>query len=86
MLFIAWYLGQVIEEQTDLPAQRTLCLKALTEHYKTVAVKTYYLFEFIGIEQIERTKNTTLTMIRRLKQKEYNQLRNEAMIIAGARL
>jgi hypothetical protein len=86
MLSIAWYLGQVIETQTDSPAQRTLCLNALTEHYKTVAVKTYYLFEFIGIEQIERTKNTTLTMIRRLKQKEYNQLRNEAMTIAGARL
>ena len=86
MLSIAWYLGQVIEAQTESPAQRTLCLNALTKHYRIVTVKTYYLFEFIGIEQIERTKDTTLTMIRRLKQKEYNQLRNEAITIAGARL
>ena len=86
MVIITWYLGQVIETQTDSPSERTTCLNLLTEYYRRISIRVYYLFEFLGVSQIEWTKDITLAMIRKLKQREYDQLRNEALTIAGARL
>ena len=85
MLTYAWYIGQIIESQNDSPPERTVCLNLLTKYYQVAIIRTYYLFEFIGVEQIDRTTITTLSMIRTLKKKKYEILRSEALTIAGAR-
>lgn len=80
-----WYIGSIIETQVTT-AERTLCLKELTGHYATTARRIYYLFEPLGVEQIMRTKNMTVTMIYKLSKTQHVRLVEEAMTIAGARL
>jgi hypothetical protein len=85
-LLNAWYIGEVIETKTSSLTERALCMKLLSPYYQKVIVRTYYIFEFLGTEQINRTRNTTLTMISRIGTVQYQNLLEEAMTIAGARL
>ena len=56
-------------------------------HYTKAAVWTYYLFEFLGTEQIARTRYLTLTILtKKLGEPNYQRLKEEAVAIAGARL
>ena len=86
MLLNAWYIGEVIETKTATLTERTLCMKLLTSYYQKVIVRLYYIFEFLGSEQLYRTTNTTLTMISKLSNSQYLALQQEAGTIAGARL
>lgn len=85
-LLNAWYIGEVIETKTSTLTERALCMKLMTPYYQKVVIRTYYIFEFLGTEQINRSRNTTLTMISRIGTKQYQALLEEAMTIAGARL
>ena len=58
----------------------------MTPYYQKVVIRTYYIFEFLGTEQINRSRNMTLTMISRIGTKQYQALLEEALTIAGARL
>ena len=85
-LLIAWYMGQILEVKADTHGKRSQCLEKISKHYAKVAVWTYYLFEFLGPEQIARTRYLKLTMLaNQLKEPKYKLLRQEATAIAGAR-
>jgi hypothetical protein len=86
VLLNAWYIGEIIETKTTTLLERTTCMKLLTPYYQKVVIRLYYIFEFLGVEQIYRSKNTTLTMISKLNMTEYLALQQEARTIAGARL
>ena len=83
----AFYLGQLIDDVTISPAQRTLQMATITKHYYRIAIRVYHLFENIGIQRIFDTRCLTLTMIRRLKTSEYQALVLETFdISAGAEI
>ena len=86
-LLVAWYMGQILEVVADTPRKRAACLEHLTAHYAKAAIWTYYLFEFLGTEQIARTSYLTLTILtKKLGETNYQKLKEEAAAIAGARL
>lgn len=70
----SFYLGQLLEKRTVDNAQRNYYSQRLTIHHRVVAVRTFYLFEFLGVEQIGRATRTTPTAIRHLSQAEYQRL------------
>jgi hypothetical protein len=70
MLLNAFYTGEILEVQVETPKERSLCMKELTSYYQKAIVKTYFIFEKYGIEQIFRTKEMTLAMVFRLKQSQ----------------
>ena len=73
-LTYTYYLGQLLEIGTLTPAQRSLVRNQLSQYYARVAVRAYYLFENLGVEQIMRTKHTILFMIDKLIFGQYSQL------------
>ena len=57
----------------------------LTKYYSLVSIRTYYLFEMLGVDQIQRTKQITLKDIYKLPSQTYWSLVSNAMDIwAGA--
>ena len=86
-LLVAWYMGQILEVYADTPRKRSACLGHLTAHYAKAAVWTYYLFEFLGTEQIAKTRYLTLMILtKKLGETNYQKLKEEAVTITGARL
>jgi hypothetical protein len=69
-LIFAYFLGQLIENGES--SKRNI-KRVITEHYYTIAVRTYYIFEVNPI-QIYATKNVSTTMVRKLKQSEFKKL------------
>jgi len=86
LLVNIYYLGELLEIYTTTPAERAMCTRKITRYYKTVAVRTYYLFEALGVKQVYGSKRTTTTMIANLSNGEFQELLQEAITIAGARL
>lgn len=80
-----WYLGEIIETLSGT-GERVACIKEIGNYYTKMSKKVYYLFEIIGIEQIARSRNITLTMIHKLSKAKHLELVSEAMSIAGARM
>jgi hypothetical protein len=78
VLMNAFYLGKALEANSYSRAQQTFCKSLLTEHFKVMATRTYYIFEFLGPIQIMRTKKTTASMIRTLTAKDFKKLVMEA--------
>ncbi|CAG8623618.1 19792_t:CDS:1 [Gigaspora rosea] len=70
-LVYAFYLGQLLEVFTKLPAERTMLKSHLTKYYALAATRTYYIFERWGMEQIMRTSKISLRTITDLSQDEY---------------
>jgi hypothetical protein len=85
MILTLWYIGEILEVQVS-PAERTRCLKELSEYYAKLSRKIYYLFEALGVEQIARTQHITPTKVHTLSKRHHLQLVEEAMFIAGAQL
>ena len=73
----AFYLGKLIETIED-PATQTIYSNKISEYYYRTVVCLYYLFEFLGPDQIVRTHYTTLKMVERLTVIEYNALIEKA--------
>ena len=86
ILMILWYLGEIIETKTTTPIERNQCISLLTAYYQKAALRVYYLFEMIGIEQIPRTKYVSVGILSRLNRSQHHQLIQEASIIAGAQI
>ena len=70
-----------MEKGTESLTQRSYYAQKLSLHYRTVVVRTYYIFEPFGVAQIMRTRRTSLTMIRQLKSKEFRNLVEESLCI-----
>ena len=85
MVLTLWYIGEILEVQVS-PAERTRCLKELSEYYAKISRKIYYLFESLGVEQIARTQHITPIKVHTLSKRQHLRLVEEAMSIAGARL
>ena len=85
-LVYMWHMGNLIENNVDSTLERSMCMKSLSSHYRSVVVRTYYLFEVLGVEQIMRTKYITPTVIAKLKITDYRKLLQEVIAVAGARL
>ena len=85
-LLVAYYMGQILEVETNTHGERMRCLEILSAHYAKAARWVYYLFEFLGPDQIARTRYLTLTILTsKLGLKKYEKLKQEAAAIAGAR-
>lgn len=83
----AFFLGQLIDDVTISPAQRTLQMATVTKHYYRTAIRVYHLFENLGVQRIVDTQCLTLTVIRQLKSSEYQALLlNTLDISAGAEI
>lgn len=74
-LVYAYYLGELLEGIVNR-SQQSYLNQHLTKYHLTGCRRTYSLFERSGIEQIWRTRHTTLTMITKLKFSEYQLLVN----------
>ena len=85
-MLTAYYMGQVLEYLDEFSMESSKCLKLITPYYRTVAIRTYYLFEILGPEQIVRSRTCTLTMVSKIKEPTFLELVNEAVSIAGARI
>lgn len=69
-LIHAYLLGELLD-QTINRHQYGFLSNQLSPYYKQACMRTYYLFERTGIEQIMRTKKTTLRSIAKLKANEF---------------
>ncbi|CAG8522777.1 45392_t:CDS:2 [Gigaspora margarita] len=65
-LVYAFYLGQLLEVFTKLPAKRTILKSHLTKYYALAMTHTYYIFERWEMEQIMRTSKISLRTITNL--------------------
>ena len=74
----AFYLGQCIEMIIDNPMDRLVCKNKIPEHYRRIASKTYLIFEALGLQQILRTRSTTVAMIQKLNKSNLRKLVNDA--------
>lgn len=77
-LLNAYHLGKLLVMDITERSLRIYAKSMLTEHFRVMSLRTYYIFELIGIEQILRTVNTTASMIRTLKASDFKKLRREA--------
>ena len=74
----AFYLGQCIEMVIDTSIDRLLCKNKISEHYRRIATKTYLIFEALELQQILRTKVTTIAMIQKLNKSNLRRLVNDS--------
>ncbi|PKY47881.1 hypothetical protein RhiirA4_421756 [Rhizophagus irregularis] len=74
MLANVYYLGHFLEVEIRDNIRRSQFIQQLSIHFRTIAIRTYYIFEVSGVEQIMRTTQTTPTMIRKLNTAEYKDL------------
>ncbi len=81
VLVMFFFLGQLIEEN-NLSTQWLLRSK-ITKYYRRVALRTFHLYENVGVEQILRSSQINVRKLLDLKQFEYEQL-IEVMRFAGA--
>ena len=73
-LYLAYYLGKLIERDVLSRCQKRLLKSLLTTYYAQGVEKTFLLFDFYGVEQIFRTKRLTLRIIHNIKATELRQL------------
>ncbi|CAG8574462.1 13042_t:CDS:2 [Gigaspora margarita] len=71
-LVYSFYLGEILE--TVAKRERVMCNKLLTRYFISVSIRTFYLFEKLGVKQIYRTSTMNLTMISKLWSKEFQNL------------
>ena len=77
-LLHAYLLGELLNQTID-HYQHGFLGNQLSLYYKQACMRTYYFFKQTGIEQIMRTKKTTLRSIAKLKA-------NELRILIGSQL
>ena len=78
-------LRKTLETETSLPAQWSQLRGLVTKYYSSVSIRVYYLYEILGVDQIQRVKHISLKNLYQLPSHVYWSLVNEAMDIwAGA--
>ena len=80
-----FYLGELLELNFD-HQERKRGIKNVSQHYQSISVKLYYIYETLGVEHIYRSKNLTPTMLKRISKSTALRLGQEAANIAGAQL
>ena len=70
VLVFAFYLEQLIENRG---MSKRACKQIISEYFYIAAVRVYYIFE-LNLAQILATKATTLIMVRKLRQREFQKL------------
>ncbi|CAB5145820.1 hypothetical protein RhiirA5_411367 [Rhizophagus irregularis] len=76
-----FYMGHFLEKEMT-GTLRSYYAQQLSIHYRTSAIRIYYIFELPGVAQITRTTQTTSTMIRQLSHEEYQKLVTESIGIS----
>src|SRR5271154_2604001 len=66
----AFYLGQLMEV-TEISVERIICRNLISEHYRKIAIKTYYIYEVLRILQIQHFKFIMTSIILKLKKSDY---------------
>ena len=69
-----FYMGQFLEKEVTTSPQRSLYAQQLSDHYRIISLRMYYIFEPFGAHQIAQITQTTPTMVRKLSQREYQDL------------
>ena len=80
-----FYLRELLEIHFD-PNECLKGIRLITCYYLFLVTKVYYLFEVLGVEQIYRSKNLTITMLKYLSKPQVLRLSQEATTITGAQL
>jgi hypothetical protein len=71
-LVYAYYLGSILD---TLPRdQLRSARRIVSRHYYVTSIRTYYIFEHYGVEQVYRSTFTYLGAVRRLTDDEYRSL------------
>lgn len=81
MLLNAYYMGKLLEDDEESIARRTYYSSKLSQYYRIVSVRLYYLYEYLGPRRIMNSTGTTLTNIRNLRSSEYLELVSMALNI-----
>ena len=77
MLIHLYYIGEVIEKETGIQQRNYSKYKTcLTAYYWRIAIKTFLLFEYYGIEQTMRA-NIGTALIYNLRISEIDQIRKQ---------
>ena len=84
-LTIAYYIGQAIECRPMSPAERSLACQKITSYYRDCCLRIFSIFEPLGVEQVNRTKEVKIGLFRTLKKREVIDLVNIAMNEASTR-
>ena len=69
----AYYLGELLDQVVNRH-QHEFLSNQLSQYYKMVYMRTFYLFEKTGVEQIMKTRKTTLRSIAKLKATDFQVL------------
>ena len=85
LLVNPFYLGELLELNFD-HQERKRGIKIVSQHYQSISIKLYYIYETLGVEHIYRSKNLTPTMLKRISKPTALRLGQEAANIAGAQL
>lgn len=80
-LLNAYFLGQLLERETETLSQRSFYAQSLTTYYRITSVRTFYLFEVFGTKKVMSATRTSLMMIRKLKSHEFQDLVLKASMI-----
>src|ERR1700733_1886701 len=60
-----FYLGELLELNFD-HQERKRGIKNVSQHYQSISIKLYYVYETLGVEHIYRSKNLMPTMLKRI--------------------
>src|SRR5256885_10828650 len=80
-----FYLGELLELHFD-HQERKRVIKNVSQHYQSISVKLYYIYETLGVEHVYRSRNLTPTILKRISKSTAVRLGQEAANIAGAQL
>lgn len=69
-LTYAYYLGELLENIPNRRQQSTVS-RQISKYYRIACRRVYYIFAPLGLEQIGRTKQITLTTIYRLSFQDF---------------
>ena len=73
VLYYAYLIGEIIVCEEEYGTRKT-CLRMLTQHYRAVTKRAYYLFGHDRTPLVLNCRKLTLTSIKHLSLSEYNQL------------
>jgi len=73
-LVYAYYLGELLQEGPETPEELRACRRRITAYYYKAAIRTYNIFKDLGVDQLQRTRKTTLRIIKELPEADYQAL------------
>ena len=74
ILLNAYYIGKLLEDDKESLTRRTYYSSKLSQYYRIVLVRLYYLYEYFGPKRIMNSTGTTLMNIRNLRSSKFLEL------------